>query len=314
MARDDDPLDTLIDAELRRTAPHAIGSLAEQLAQRGGKRTAAVLFYGSALRTNTVEGVLDFYVLLDDVGAWPAARIATVGNRVLPPNVGYVEASIAGETLRAKYAVMSLRQFHARMSPGSIDTTVWARFCQPSICIWARAEADRRAVAAAVRDAAITASKWAVWLGPDTGDATDYWRALFAQTYGAELRVESAQRGDDIVTRDAARYSMLLPAAWRHAGIEYRTQSDGRLTPRVDAAERRQAARRWRHRQRLGKPLNLARLLKASFTFEGAMDYIAWKVERHSGVHVEVKPWQRRFPLLAAPGLYWRLRKRGVLR
>ncbi|MET0656632.1 MAG: hypothetical protein ABW110_00540 [Steroidobacteraceae bacterium] len=314
MALGDDPLETLIDAALRRTAPHSIASLAGQLAQRGGKRTAAVLFYGSALRTNTVEGVLDFYVLLDDVAAWPAARIATLGNRVLPPNVGYVEAAIAGEVLRAKYAVMSLRQFHARMSPSSLDTTLWARFCQPSICIWARSEADRRAVAAAVGDAVITASKWAAWLGPETGTATDYWRTLFAHTYGAELRVESAQRGDDIVTRDATRYTALLPAAWRDAGIEYETPSEGRLTPRLDGAERQHARRRWRRRQRLGKPLNLARLLKATFTFEGATDYIAWKVERHSGVRVEVKPWQRRFPLLAAPGLYWRLRKRGVLR
>lgn len=314
MALDDDNLETLIDSELRRAAPHATAALAEQLAQRGGNRTAAVLFYGSALRTNTVEGVLDFYVLLDDVGAWPAARIARLGNRVLPPNVGYVEANIAGETLRAKYAVMSVRQFHARMSPSSLDTTLWARFCQPSICIWARVEADRRAVTVAVRDAVITASTWAAWLGPETGAATDYWRALFAQTYDAELRVESAQRGDDIVTRDATRYAALLPAAWRRAGIEYRAQSDGVLTPRLDGTERQQAHRRWRRRQRLGKPLNLARLLKASFTFEGAMDYVAWKVERHSGVHVDVKPWQRRFPLLAAPGLYWRLRKRGVLR
>jgi hypothetical protein len=28
---------------------------------------------------------------------------------------------------------------------------------------------------------------------------------------------------------------------------------------------------------------------------------------------MEVKPWQRRFPLLAAPLLYWKLRRLGVL-
>jgi hypothetical protein len=44
------------------------------------------------------------------------------------------------------------------------------------------------------------------------------------------------------------------------------------------------------------------------------MDYVAWKVERHSGVRIDVKPWQRRFPLLAAPGLYLKLRRLGVLR
>jgi hypothetical protein len=44
------------------------------------------------------------------------------------------------------------------------------------------------------------------------------------------------------------------------------------------------------------------------------MDYVAWKVERHSGVRIELADWERRHPLLAAPGLYWRLRRRGVLR
>lgn len=311
---DGDPLHALIDAELRRTAPHAVALLAAQLAERGGKETAAVMFYGSALRTNTADGVLDFYVLLDRVGAWPATRIATLGNRLLPPNVGYIEAQINGVTLRAKYAVMSLAQFRARMSASSLDTTLWARFSQPCICIWARAEADRRAVAAAVRNGVITACQWAAWLGPQTADPIEYWRTLFAHTYGAELRVEDARRSNDIVARDAARYAALLPAAWRAAGIEYAAHADGRLTPRVDALARRKAANRWARRQRWGKPLNLLRLLKAAFTFEGAMDYVAWKVERHSGVHIEVAPWQRRFPLLAAPGLYWRLRKRGVLR
>ncbi len=44
------------------------------------------------------------------------------------------------------------------------------------------------------------------------------------------------------------------------------------------------------------------------------MDSAAWKIERHSGVHIEVTPWPRRFPLLTAPGLYWKLRREGVLR
>ena len=78
--------------------------------------------------------------------------------------------------------------------------------------------------------------------------------------------------------------------------------------------ERALAARHWTLRQRLGKPLNVLRLLKAACTFDGAADYAAWKVERHSGVKLELSPWQRRHPLLAAPGVYLQLRRRGVLR
>jgi hypothetical protein len=64
----------------------------------------------------------------------------------------------------------------------------------------------------------------------------------------------------------------------------------------------------------LGRPLNILRLLKAALTFERGVDYVLWKVERHSGVRLAVANWERRFPLLAAPGIYYRLRRRGLLR
>jgi len=41
---------------------------------------------------------------------------------------------------------------------------------------------------------------------------------------------------------------------------------------------------------------------------------VVWKIERHRGVRLQLSPWQRRFPLLAAPGIYWQLRRRGILR
>jgi hypothetical protein len=31
-------------------------------------------------------------------------------------------------------------------------------------------------------------------------------------------------------------------------------------------------------------------------------------------VRLEVSPWQRRFPVLAVPKLYWQLRARGIWR
>jgi hypothetical protein len=64
----------------------------------------------------------------------------------------------------------------------------------------------------------------------------------------------------------------------------------------------------------LGKILSALRLAKAVFTFDGGVEYILWKIERHSGVRAHTTPWQRRHPLLAAPGLAWRLYRRGAFR
>lgn len=312
-ATPDTNLHATLGLELRESVPAPVAALARKLAQRANGAAIAVLFYGSALRDATLDGLLDFYVLLDDVGRWPGSRVAAAANRLLPPNVGYVEDTIDGVAVRAKVAVMSGAQFESGVSREALDTTLWARFSQPCACAWVRSEEDRARVVAAVCRAVVTASEWAAGLGPERGAAVDFWRALFAQTYGAELRVERATRGGDIVSRDADRYARLLPGAWAAAGIAF-DETGGVLAPRWSAGDREAARRRWSTRRRLGKPLNLLRLGKAAFTFDGAMDYVAWKVERHSGVKVEVTDWQRRHPLLAAPGLYFRLRKAGAIR
>ena len=199
--------------------PPAVVHQAALLAGRAPGRVVAVLFYGSALRSGALDGVLDYYVLLDELRAWPASWLARLANRLLPPNVAYVESAVDGRILRAKYAVLSMPQFSRRMAATSRDTTLWARFSQPCACAFARSDEDRSAVAAVLCEAVRTAAQWAAWLGPERDTAAGFWRVLYARTYEAELRVESALRGPDLVDREAARYARLLPAAWETSGI-----------------------------------------------------------------------------------------------
>ena len=67
-------------------------------------------------------------------------------------------------------------------------------------------------------------------------------------------------------------------------------------------------------RHALGKPLNFVRLMKSAYTFDGGVDYVLWKIERHSGVRMVLTPWQRRHPILASPWVFWQLKKRGAIR
>jgi hypothetical protein len=307
-------LAALIEAELCEASPSPVAALAAQLASRARGGAAAVLYYGSTLRTAALDGLLDFYVLLDRTTDWPGSRLAALANRLLPPNVGYVEGTFDGVALRAKYAVLTLAQFEARVADRSLDTTLWARFCQPCRRAWRRSDGDGQRVTAAISRAVVTASRWAAAHGPAQARAEHYWSALFARTYATEIRVEKSDRSQGIVVADAQRYATLLPLAWRADGLPFETLPNGVLHPTLDGNARRELQRRWTSRELWGKPLNLLRLSKAAFTFDGAMDYVAWKVERHSGVRIDVKPWQRRFPLLAAPGLYLKLRRQGVLR
>lgn len=289
-----DPLDRAVGEALSRSAPPAVERVAAQL---GGPDVRAILFYGSILRTGDLDGVLDYYVLTD------AERPPAIW-----PEVSYREFADAAGTLRAKIATMPLATFAQAARGETRDTTIWARFVQPAALIWTADEVARGAVVAAVASAVATAARFAAALGPDAAPALDYWRALFRATYAAEFRVEAGGRGDQIVDHDPLRYAALLPLGWQRTGIDFEEQGE-RLVPHLTDRMRQKLLAEWSRVRRWGKPLNVVRLLKAAFTFDGAGRYAAWKIERHTGVPVRLTPWQERHPILAAPGVLWRVRR-----
>jgi hypothetical protein len=282
-----------IAASLAPPVDLAVSAFAEALAREAGAR--AVLFYGSNLRTGSLDGVLDFYILL------PGTQEAAIW-----PTVSYHERSHGGETLRAKVATMRLTTFARAASGALTDTTIWARFVQPSALVWAADDAARAEVIGAISAACTTAARLAAALGPVSGTAEEYWRALFRATYSAEFRVEKQGRENDILGVNAQHFDGLLPLALADAGIAP-GQHGALLTPRLMPAERGRILGWWKRRRRLGKPLNLLRLVKASTTFAGAARYAAWKIERHTGMAVAVTPFRERYPLLAAPQVLWDL-------
>ncbi len=306
-----DGLTTHILEALRRPLLPEIAEFAGTLA--AGDSVVAVLFYGSCLRDATISGVLDFYVVVDDYRRYHRGRLAAMANAMLPPTVSFAQSGTTAGPC-AKVAVISLRQFTRRMRGGSMDTTLWARFCQPAALAHVRDEATAMAIAEALADAAATAAAWAVRLGPEQGSAAKYWTGLFRHTYGAELRVEKAGRAQVVYDHAAEHFDGLLAPALARAGIMVEETPAGEMRPRVTSDERRAARIAWQRRRRAGKALNIARLVKAAFTFENAVDYIVWKIERHAAQPVALRPWQRRHPVLAAPALLWRLYRRGMVR
>ena len=292
----------MVAAELAQPTPAAATALAAELAA-DTPHAVAVLFYGSALRTGDLSGVLDFYVLTER-----EARTGVRGlwNRILAPEVSYREAEADGETLRAKIATLTLRQFEVSAKGRRADTTIWTRFAQPAVLAWSRDAAATRAVAGLVAQCVATASRFAAALGPPRGPREDYWRALFRRTYQVEFRIEAKGREESLIARHPARYVAILLPAWSAAGVPFEDRGRS-VWPTFSAATARGLRWGWSIRQALGKPLNFVRLIKAAFTFEGAARYAAWKIERHTGVDVELTPWRERHPILAAPGVLWRV-------
>ncbi len=284
----------LVAAELAEPVDPRVAAMAAAIADHHPS-AMAVLFYGSCLREAQLDGLmLDFYLIVGDYrAAYPGSRWLAAANRLIPPNVfPYAQGALA-----AKYAVLSMADFARLCSLEADNASVWARFAQPSRLVWTHDDAARDAAIAAVAQAAPTLFALAAPVSPDPAPMA-IWQTGFARTYATELRAERSSRSGTIVDADPARYARF------GAVIGSPRQA---LTPAG-------AARRWQRLRRRGKWLSVIRLAKASFTFSGGIDYLAWKINRHAGTQIRIKPWQRRFPLIAAIVLVPRLIARGAVK
>ena len=299
----------LIALESAPPQPAPVMAVAEAARRRHGAAIVAVLFYGSCLRQPDNGGqpveegrMVDLYLLADRYADLHRSPLARALNALLPPNVYYIEARFEGRLVRAKYALVSLGQFERLVSADTSQPYFWARFAQPTAVLWARDEAVRARVQAALGQAIMTMLGETLPLMSGGWTPAELWPRAFAETYRTELRAESGDRATQLYRAFASRYDRVTQIL-RPDPVESSPE-----------AAKRQLLRRWRRRRILGKLLSVLRLLKASFTFQGGAAYLVWKIRRHSGVEVELTPWQQRHPVLASSVLAWRLYRAGGFR
>ncbi|TMJ19952.1 MAG: hypothetical protein E6G92_09400 [Alphaproteobacteria bacterium] len=303
-------LHDLVAAELSQAVDPRVAAMAGAIAAEYPDAARAVLFYGSCLREKQLDGLmLDFYLIVSDYRSAYGRGWLAFANRVLPPNVFPFEH----DGLAAKYAVLSEADFRREIGFKAGSTSVWARFAQPSRLVWISNEAMRERVIDIVADAAPTLFQYTIPMMEPHKDVTviDLWRRGFELTYSAELRAERGQRPSSIIEADHERYVRIGDATLARIAELTGTGPNGE----VGLVASSEAMRRWwRRARRKGKALTLLRLAKATTTYAGGADYLAWKINRHAGTRIEVKPWQRRWPILGALTLLPRLLWRGAIR
>lgn len=305
------PLRDLVAEELAIPVDPAVSALAAAIAARH-PGALGVLFYGSCLRERLLdELMLDFYLIVADYGRAFDRRWLAAANRLIPPNVFPFEHG----GLIAKYAVLSEEDFVRLASPATRSVAVWARFAQPSRLVW---WADEAAAGRIIDAVALAAPTLLAAVRPCVADRLkpiELWRQALALTYRAELRAERRGRAVSVAHADRDRYAAFTLPALAAAGIDARIEKgEVRFARAATPAEREAGFRDWSQRRWEGKALTLLRLAKASATYAGGIDYLAWKIGRHSGAPVTIRPWQRRWPILGALALLPRLIVRGAVR
>lgn len=295
------PLQPLVDALLTR---HRAG-------------ISNIVLYGSCLRSKRFDdGLVDLYLIVDSYRDFYGVGWLAVANWLLPPNVFYLETSHGPLRLRCKYTVISSAGF-ARGAHRWFESYIWGRFTQPCEILYSADSATHQALQENLLACSRRFLHAVLPAVAAQGSVADLWRDGLRMSYGSELRAEGSGRAGDLVSSDLSFYRDRLLAV--SSDLRYRLHISGaadaaRYHASVPALQRARARVAWPLRRLAGKLLSTLRVSKALFTFEGGLDYLVWKLERHSGQTILLPERVRRFPLLFVWGFVFRLYRRGVFR
>ena len=137
------------------------------------------------------------------------------------------------------------------------------------------------------------------------------WETALRLTYSAELRSESGTAPQSIIKTSLSELKLLTESVASECSLKNAKDFWLNDTNRVDYLKKTAI---WQTRFFIGKGLSIMRLLKAVFTFENPLDYLVWKIERHTGIKEEPTKLQRKYPLIFSWSLLWRLYRKGGFR
>ena len=315
------PTDTKLIDQIARQASQAaspaIHALADRLLTDYGAAIEAILFYGSCLRTGEDRGgLVDLYVLVDQYRAIEPRYLLAALNKLLPPNVFYIEVPFEDRVVRAKYAVLSLNDFSAGASRW-FHSYIWGRFAQPVGLIYARNDQIVERIQSILVQAVWRFVTRVLPRMPATFTTRQFWQQGWTLSYRAELRAERPEKLAGLFEAAPHHYEQLSRCTLEKLPYPvevHKKNGTHEYTISIPERLRRMSRLDWMVRSWQGKLLSALRLLKGLLTFRGGIEYILWKIERHSGVSIEVPVKLKRYPLLATCLIFWRLYRQGAYR
>jgi hypothetical protein len=282
------------------------------VARAGGESVLGLVFFGSR-KTDAghnpwsafdlfvlTRGYLPFYQALRECGLLgrSPALVAAL-NTVLPPNQVSVRVACEdGHERRAKCSVIRLDTFLRETSARRRDHFCIGRLFQPVALVSARDETTQRLILDGLASAHALTYQWVRPYLPEWFDVDDYCRTALGVSMAGEIRPEPGGRADALWAAQAADQRKVFAILLRDLAAtgELRRRDDGRYALARPAGW----LERLRSRSYFGwsRVRATARWLKYTVTFEGWLEYIVQKVQRHSGQQMKLTPRERRWPLV----------------
>jgi hypothetical protein len=288
-----------------------LAAAVDRLVAAAGESLDGLVFFGSrrtgAARANVwsaydlfvvVPRYRPFYEAMHRAGlSGKGPRFMALISRWLPPT--QYSLRLEGSPVHFKTAVIRSDTFHRETSPRRRDHFCAGRLFQPSRILYARDDATRTALVEDLVSAHAETWTWArPWLAP-TFDADEYGRNALVVSMSWEVRPEPPGRAEALWTAQKAEQVPVFEALLRSLGergevVEAGDPGRWSLSHPVSRWERMK--RSFYFRRSIVR--STTRWLKHVLSFEGWLDYILRKAQRHGAGPVELSERERRWPLI----------------
>lgn len=277
------------------------------MAEAAGGSLGAAIFFGSrssgvATNTNSAYDLMlvcedprRFYRAMSSAGLLHRSPVLLgLLDRLLPPT----QIRLVRAPWLVKASVLSLEALDRATSVRRKDQFLAGRLFQDVHVVWAADPKVASRVASAIESARRVTLEWAGPDLPSTFGPSDYLRQLFRTSFRFEVRPENRGRADALSAAQAARLEPIFEEVLRSLAAEGRLRSVGEGRYALAVPVSRSEARRGRFFMEWSRIRATARWPKHAVTFDGWLDYIIRKAERHSGETIVLTPLERRFPFI----------------
>lgn len=277
----------------------------------------AVILYGSCLHPSTRKPTSshDFYIVLDTYKSALPDFFHALLNRILPPNVYYIQLKEGDKILEAKYNTISLRDLEREtsLSAGSLFTL--GRFGKRLGLLYLKPGYEDRIIDS-IYNAVLTNTYLALTMMDREFTLDEFILFLLSLSYAGEVRIERDTKIQELFSAFQDYYRYVYGRALAEFAVHTKAVVGGEPCYRLNFSEDEIAVRRKMTEKfiRKSRRMSVLRWPKSIYTFGNYVDYLILKVERSKGIKIELTPLERKFPLIFGWRHFFRLLRKGMIK
>ncbi len=325
------PIHSRLEEQLRQTyqpqpltdhahAEQFVGELT-QTSEPGAAAILAILFYGSRLHAGmaTATSTPDYYVIVDSYagfyggGGRPQERrwhrlgwLHAQLNRMLPPNIYRYGSS--------KYSVISLNDLERETSARAADVYHVGRFSKRLAVVYLKRPEVLSKIVRCCLHAMQQAVQRSLPLLPNRFSPDEAILAALRLSYTGEPRVEATDKVKKIFASQTEFYRQFFLPILDDTAAKTTWLDQERDKTHYRRGECRAAQRQTKRFIRRSRRRALLRWPKYVVTVKDWAGYMLVKIERTQRWQIEVKPYEKRWPLLFCWKYIWLLRRKKMLK